>query len=183
MGLDVTGIYQLSENKTINSEEYKQLKHESDRYMCMEHAKKPVLIHVNSFEDLPNELERAEYNLTNLITKERLKLLQNSDKNNREVSKFKSGESDILFTTKCSRGIDFPGEKCNSIIMTKYPYPNIKSLFWKILKKEKPAQFMEFYMDKSRRELIQKISRGLRFKGDHIMLLSPDSRVLDAILK
>jgi hypothetical protein len=37
-------------------------------------------------------------------------------------------------------------------------------------------------MDKARRDLIQKISRGVRFKGDHVILLSPDSRVLDAYL-
>ena len=31
----------------------------------------------------------------------------------------------------------------------------------------------------SRREFLQKIYRGLRFKEDHIYLLSPDSRVLE----
>ncbi|MBS3087246.1 hypothetical protein J4226_01495 [Candidatus Pacearchaeota archaeon] len=39
----------------------------------------------------------------------------------------------ILFSTKCARGVDFAGDKCNSIIITKFPYPNIQSLFWKIL--------------------------------------------------
>ncbi len=150
---------------------------------CVANSKTPTLVHINSFDDLPTELEKAEYNLDNLITKDRLIEMQDKDKTNREVDRFKSGEMDILFTTKCSRGVDFPGEMCNSIILTKYPYPNIKSLFWRILNKEKPEQFFEFYLDKARRELLQKIYRGLRFKEDHIILMSPDSRILDANLK
>jgi len=149
---------------------------------CVEKAKKPALIHVNSFNDLPSEMEKIELKLDNLITKERLLEMQTNDKNNLEVAKFKNKDIDVLFTTKCSRGIDFPGEQCNSIILTRYPYPDINSLFWRILKKERPNEFMEFYMDKSRRELLQKIYRGLRFKEDKIYLLSPDSRVLDAKL-
>jgi len=145
---------------------------------CIEKAKPPILVHINSFEDLPNELEKAEFNLKNLVSKEKLLDMQHIF--NTQIAKFKSGEISILFTTKCSRGIDFPGSQCNSIILTKYPYPNIKSLFWQILKKEKPDKFREFYMDKARRELFQKVYRAVRFKDDYVILLSPDSRVMDA---
>jgi len=34
-----------------------------------------------------------------------------------------------------------------------------------------------FYMDKARREFLQRIYRGLRSQEDHIFLLSPDIRV------
>ncbi len=150
---------------------------------CIENAQTPALVHVSSFGDLPSELEKAEYNLKKTITRERILDLQGRDKNNLQVDKFKSGEIDVLFTTKCSRGVDFPGEKCNSVILTKYPYPNIKNLFWQILRKEQPDKFAEFYLDKAKRELLQKIYRALRFKEDHVLLLSPDSRILDAYLK
>ena len=76
--------------------------------------------------------------------------------------------------------MDFPGEQCNSIIFTKYPNPNVRDAFWRILNKTKPQFYWEFYRDKARRELWQKIYRGLRFKEDHVYLLSPDIRVLDA---
>lgn len=148
---------------------------------CVGNAKLPALVHVNSFEDLPTELEKAEFKLDSLISREKLKYLQ--EKSQEEIDKFKTGKISVLFTTKCSRGVDFPGEKCNSIILTKFPYPNIQSLFWQILRKEQPEKFTEFYLDKSKRELLQKIYRGLRFKDDHILLLSPDSRVLEANLK
>jgi len=95
--------------------------------------------------------------------------------------KFKSGNSNILFTTKCSRGIDFPGHTCRSVVFTKYPNPNINGTFWKILGKTHPDYFWEFYKDKARREFLQKIYRALRSKDDHVCILSPDIRVLNAV--
>ena len=148
--------------------------------MCMANAKPPTLVHVSAFKDLPSEEENQKLLLDNLITKERLREMQS--RGNTAVDDFTSGEEDILFTTKCSRGVDFAGDKCNSIVLTKFPYPNIQGLFWKILKREQPEKFMEFYMDKARRELIQKVARGVRFKGDKVDLWSPDVRVLNGNL-
>jgi len=146
---------------------------------CIEIAKKPILIHVNGFKDLPNELEKKEFNLKNLITRENLIETQREDKDGMNIKKFKGGEIDILFSTKCSRGIDFPGDECRSIIFTKFPNPNVQDAFWKILNRTNPKKYWCFYRDKARRELLQKIYRGLRFEEDEIFLMSPDSRVLD----
>ncbi|MBU3924031.1 MAG: DEAD/DEAH box helicase family protein [Nanoarchaeota archaeon] len=148
--------------------------------MCMAKAKPPTLVHVSAFKDLPSEEENQKLMLDNLITQERLKEMQS--KGNTAVDEFTNGEEDVLFTTRCSRGVDFAGDKCNSIVITRFPYPNIQGLFWQILKKEQPEKFMEFYMDKARRDLIQKIARGVRFKGDKVNLYSPDIRVLNAKL-
>ena len=150
---------------------------------CVEVAKKPVLVHINSFVDLPTEQEKKEFELKNLITKIEIKELQKEDKLGKRVQDFKKGKIDLLFSTKCSRGVDFPGEECRSIIFTKYPNPNVEDAFWKILSRTKPNQYWSFYKDKARRELLQKVYRGLRFKEDHVFLLSPDSRVLDAFEK
>ena len=84
-----------------------------------------------------------------------------------------------MYTTRCNRGIDFPGEMCNSIIISRFPYPNISSLFWKMLRRTNRENFMNFYIDKAKRELTQKIYRGLRSKYDKLDLLSPDVRVLN----
>src|SRR3989338_9275642 len=150
---------------------------------CIEIAKKPVLVHVNSFADLPGEIEKENLNLKNLISREKLKETQDEDNSGKLIEEFKSGKTNILFSTRASRGIDFPGEQCNSIIFTKYPNPNVKDVFWKILNQTKPQHYWKFYKDKARRDLLQKIYRGLRFKDDHIYLLSPDSRVLEAFEK
>ncbi|HLD38233.1 MAG TPA: helicase C-terminal domain-containing protein, partial [Candidatus Nanoarchaeia archaeon] len=121
--------------------------------------------------------------LKNLIGRERLKEIQDEDKEGKLIEEFKTGKINILFSTRASRGIDFPGEQCNSIIFTKYPNPNVKDVFWKILNQTKPQHYWKFYKDKAKRDLLQKIYRGLRFKDDHIYLLSPDSRVLEAFEK
>lgn len=147
---------------------------------CIEVAKKPVLIHINAFADLPSKEEIERFNIKNITSREDLKEMQREDKSGQLVHDFKQGHVDVLFSTRCARGIDFPGEQCNSIIFTKYPNPNIKDAFWKILAKTNPQQFWDFYRDKAKRELWQKVYRGLRFKEDHIFLLSPDTRVLEA---
>ncbi|NMB66863.1 DEAD/DEAH box helicase family protein [Candidatus Woesearchaeota archaeon] len=147
---------------------------------CVKISEKPTLVHVNSFYDLPSKKEKEIFRLKNLTTREEIIEIQEKEHSNESIKKFKEKEIDILFTTKCSRGIDFPGDQCNSIIFTKYPNPDIKSPFWEILKKTNPNDYWDFYKDKAKRELLQRIYRGLRFKEDHIYLLSPDIRVLNS---
>tara|TARA_Y100000310_G_C20699549_1_gene828446 strand:+ start:5682 stop:7571 length:1890 start_codon:yes stop_codon:yes gene_type:complete len=148
--------------------------------LCMANAENPTLVHVSAFKDLPSEEENKRYKFDNLITQEKLKEIQSMG--NSSVNQFNNGEKKVLFTTKCSRGVDFPGDKCKSIVITRFPYPNTQRLFWKILKEEQPEKFMEFYMDKARRDLFQKISRGVRSSGDKVSLWSPDLRVINAKL-
>ena len=146
---------------------------------CIEIAKKPVLIHVNSFGDLPDRFERENFDLKHAITREDLIELQIKDKESSMVKKFKEGRMNILFSTKCSRGVDFPGDECRTIIFTKFPNPNVQDAFWKILNKTNPQKYWSFYKDKARREILQKIYRGVRFKEDEVTLMSPDLRVLN----
>jgi len=115
------------------------------------------------------------------MTRERLMALQSEDKTGRLVSLFKAKISNCLFTTKCSRGVDFPGDVCNSVVFTKYPNPNVQGTFWKILQQTHPNYYWDFYRDKARREFLQRIYRAVRSKDDHVFVLSPDSRVLDAV--
>lgn len=145
---------------------------------CIGVSKKPTLVHINSFYDLPSEREKEEIGLDNTISREELIEIQD-DKSDDNVKKFKRKEIDVLFSTKCTRGIDFPGEQCNSIVFTKFPNPDVKSPFWNILKRINPNYYWDFYKDKAQRELLQRIYRGLRFKEDHVYLLSPDERVLN----
>jgi len=146
---------------------------------CVAVAKKPVVVHVNAFQDMPDAEEIEKYGLRDLVSRQNLIETQNQDKEGRIVMEFKSGKSDVLFTTRCNRGIDFPFETCNSVVITKFPYPNTQGLFWRILKKNKPTFFWDFYKDKAHRELLQRIYRSVRAVEDHVFLLSPDLRVLE----
>ncbi len=141
-------------------------------------AKPPVLVHLTSFSDLPTEDEKIKYSLK-LPTQKEIIQEQDNDPQGKKIEDFKNKKFTILFTTKCSRGIDFPGDTCSSIIISRFPYPNISSLFWKIFKKTRPKHFISFYIDKAKRELLQRIYRALRSKDDQAYLLSPDIRVLD----
>lgn len=145
----------------------------------IESSIKPTLVHVNSFNDLPSEEEKQMYNLYNLMTKNKLLDLQKNN-SGKLVEKFKEKQISVLFTTKCNRGVDFPGNQCRSVVFTKFPNPNANGIFWKILRETHKEFYWEFYKDKAKREFMQKIYRGLRSKEDHIYLLSPDKRVLDA---
>jgi len=148
---------------------------------CVEKAKLPLLVHVNAFQDLPSEADKENLELNNLISYEHLRELQKEDKTGMAISLFKSGMSDKLFSTKCSRGVDFPGEICNTMIFTKYPNPNVQDTFWKVLMKTHPDYFWDFYKDKARREFLQRIYRALRSEDDKVYVLSPDLRVLNAV--
>jgi len=166
--------------------DYRNLKQEGSRehYLkalskSIELAEIPVLVHVNAFSDLPTEEECSKYGITNLKTRQELKDEQEKFKRGELIQKFKKGEIDIIYSTRCTRGVDFPGKICNSIVFTKYPFSNISSLFWKVLKKSKPDYFWLFYRDKAKREFLQRIYRGIRSENDHINLLSPDLRVLN----
>ena len=173
-GFEVDCSYDSFKWERVTREQY--LKNLS---RCVDLSKKPTLVHVNSFSDLPNQLEKMNFKLDNLPTQEELIEEQQKDPLGTRVKDFRDKKFPVLFTTKCNRGIDFPGDTCNSIIVTRFPYPNISGIFWKILKRKNPQHFMSFYMDKAKRELLQKIYRGLRSKDDKVCLLSPDIRVLN----
>lgn len=148
---------------------------------CVKMAKKPTLIHINAFQDMPSRFELKEFELGSLISRDDLFEMQQTDKEGKLVDDFKKGYIDVLFSTRASRGVDFPGEQCNSIVFTKYPNPNVQDPFWKILYKTKPQHYWGFYKDKAKRELWQKIYRGLRFKEDIVEVWSPDERVLNEV--
>ncbi len=150
-------------------------------FFCIQKAKKPVLVHVTAFNDLPSEEELSNFYLKDIVSREELIKLQSSDKTGKLVSDFKKKLFDTLYSTKCSRGVDFPGDSCHSVLFTKYPYPNPNDTFWKILKKTHPEYFWNFYKDKARREFLQRLYRALRSPEDHVFVLSPDSRVLEAV--
>ena len=146
----------------------------------IEKAEKPILVQVNSFKDLPNDFECSKYKL-NLIKREDLVSKQNDDKTGNVINDFKEGKIDVLYSTKCNRGVDFPGDTCKSIVFTKFPYPDRSSLFWKIISKDDKRKADMFYFDKSRREIVQRLYRGIRSKDDHVNVLSPDLRVLQFV--
>ena len=148
---------------------------------AIQKARKPTLVHVHAYDDLPTEQECSLYGLSGIMTREQLVVQQGQDKTGKQIAKFKAREIPILFTTKCARGVDFPGDICNSVVFTKYPNPNVSGIFWKVLKRTHETYFWDFYRDKAYREFLQRLYRAIRSKEDHVFVLSPDIRVVDAV--
>lgn len=146
---------------------------------CVACAEKPFLVHVNSYGDLPSDAEKEEFGI-NIMSREKLQALQEKYRKGELLRMFKEGKIDALYSTKCNRGVDLPGDMCKSIIFTKYPFPAMQDIFWKILQRKDQNAFMEFYFDKAKREFIQRIYRGLRKQDDIVNLLSPDSKVMNS---
>ncbi len=177
-----------AEVKRVGNEfkcDYTNMRARREQYLraldnCIVEAKRPVLIQVSAFADLPSEKEKMRFG-AKVPSMEAMKSEQYKDKLGRNVTQFKKGVSNCLYSTRATRGLDFPGETCNSIIFTKYPYPNINSIFWKVLRRTHPDIYWDFYNDKALRELRQRMYRALRSKKDHVYVLSPDIRVLDAV--
>ena len=165
----------------LGSDKNKREQYLNSLATCIEKAKKPALIQVNAFSDLPSEEEIEKFSISGLLSKGELLQQQKEDREGKLVLDFKEKAFDSLYTTKCSRGIDFPGDTCSSVIFTKYPNPNSQGTFWKVLKQTHPNHFWDFYKDKARREFLQRLYRALRSPDDHVFVLSPDSRVLDAV--
>jgi len=179
--IDKTGKEFECSYKYLSLDKDKREQYLNGLSVCIEKSKKPALIHINAFSDLPSEEEIKKFSLSNLLSRDKLIKQQKEDKTGKLVLKFKEKLFDSLYTTKCSRGIDFPGNSCCSVVFTKYPNPNSQGAFWKILKETHPNHFWDFYKDKARREFLQRIYRALRSPDDHVFVLSPDSRVLDAV--
>ena len=171
-GLEINCKHDNFKNGIITREQYLHALNQS-----IISSKKPTLVHVIAIKDLPTREEAEMYRLS-IMTKEEFEKVK-ADKS--LIKKFKDGDIKILYSTQCNRGVDFPGETCNSIVLTKYPYPAVNSDFWTILKREKPEYHKEVYLDKADREFLQKIYRGLRSNNDHIYLYSPDIRVFQKL--
>ena len=146
---------------------------------CIACAEKPFLVHVNSFGDLPSDEEKEEFGLS-LMSRERLKDLQDKYRKGELLRMFKDGKIDVLYSTRCNRGVDLPGDMCKSIIFTKFPFPAMQDVFWQILQRKDPDAFRSFYFDKANREFTQRVYRGLRSHKDVVNLLSPDTKVMNA---
>ncbi len=152
-------------------------------HLAIEKSKEPTLVHVHAYQDLPSKEEKIKLNLSGVTAREDLFIKQRMDSKGKDIEDFKKGKFTKLFSTKCSRGVDFPGKTCNSIVFTKYPNPNVQDIFWKVIQQTHPAYYWEFYRDKAKREFLQKLYRAIRSKDDHVYVLSPDKRVLEEVQK
>jgi len=146
---------------TYKNWEYKNFREAYWRMLvkAIKKSAKPCLVPVHAYKYLPDTIrERLARGRTGTL-------------------KTKSG--DVVFSTVMKRGIDLKGDKCRSIVLLKYPFPDMNDPVLRAMKlKLGEKTFWQYYHDIAERELIQTIGRGVRSNDDWVEVWSPDKTVL-----
>jgi Rad3-related DNA helicase len=94
---------------------------------------------------------------------------------------FKDG---TWWSTRTDRGVDLPGDKCRSIILMKYPMPDMNDVVLKTMRQLLgEGKFWMYMNDMATRNLIQQCGRGVRSNDDWCEVYSPDSKCLSILMK
>lgn len=128
----------------------------------IETATRPCLVQVHSYKYLP-----SKYNP--------------SDEQKRE--KFWHFEDEgVRFSTKMDRGIDLRDDLCRSIIILKYPMPDISDIVLKTMRKLLGNDpFWSYLRDMADRDLVQQCGRAVRNENDWCEIYTLDAKVLERL--
>ncbi|MFQ5975160.1 MAG: helicase C-terminal domain-containing protein [Candidatus Hydrothermarchaeales archaeon] len=138
-------------------------------------SKRPTLVQVHSFKYLPDDKRYPDI-------PSRKAILENNQEE--ELRSFVAGGKNLIFSTKTDRGIDLPDDTCRSIVLTKYPFPDLKDPVLRVMKKRmKDEPFWRYYRDIAKREFYQQMGRGLRSESDWLEVWSPDLKVHEELQK
>jgi hypothetical protein len=125
----------------------------------IEIAAKPCLVQVHAFNYLPKKYMPM--------------------KEQREEDYWIFEDENIKFSTKTDRGIDLHDDLCRSIVLMKYPMPNISDVILKTMRKLLgETAFWNYMHDMANRNMIQQCGRALRHKDDWCQVYSLDAKVL-----
>jgi len=113
-------------------------------------AKKPCLVQVHAFKYVPEKFLK-EINVMG---------------------------NEVMWSTITDRGIDLPDEKCRSIVILKYPYPDLSDVILQTMHKLLGELFWSYYQDMANRNLIQQCGRAIRHKDDWCEVYSLDKAVI-----
>ena len=124
---------------------------------AIKQSTKPCMIPVHAFKYLPEGIREKLKGQRTLRTR----------------------DGNITFSTVMKRGVDLKDDECRSIIMLKFPFPNVGDPILKAMKlKLGDETFWRYYQDIAKREFIQTIGRGVRHKEDWLEFWSPDKTCL-----
>lgn len=125
----------------------------------IEIAAKPCLVQVHAFRYLPEKYMPS--------------------KEQREEDYWYFGNENVIFSTKTDRGIDLRDDRCRSIVLMKYPMPNISDIILKTMRRLLgETAFWNYMHDMANRNMIQQCGRALRHKDDWCQVYSLDAKVL-----
>jgi len=89
------------------------------------------------------------------------------------------GDKGVFFSTKTDRGIDLKNDLCRSIILMKYPMPNISEVVFKTMRNLLgDSAFWEYINDMANRNMVQQCGRAVRHEDDWCEVYTLDAKVL-----
>lgn len=90
----------------------------------------------------------------------------------------------VWWSTRTDRGIDLPDEKCRSIVVMKYPLPDMNDVVLKTMRQLLgDGKFWSYMNDMATRQLIQQCGRGVRSADDWVEIYSPDSKCFATLMR
>jgi len=126
-------------------------------------AQRPCYVIVHAYKYLPQQYKPEEYEKTQEYWTRR-------------------SLPGVYFSTKMDRGKDLKDDLCRSIILLKYPYPNIKDIILQTIKRQYgDSEFWEYMQDHADRNLIQQCGRAIRSADDWCLIYSPDLRAIERL--
>lgn len=125
----------------------------------IEISSKPCLIQVHARKYLPEKYKA-------------------SPEQSRE-NRWSFNDKDVFFSTKTDRGIDLKDDLCRSIILLKYPMPNISEVVLKTMRNLLgESAFWEYINDMANRNMVQQCGRAVRHEDDWCEVYTLDAKVL-----
>jgi hypothetical protein len=90
----------------------------------------------------------------------------------------------VWWSTKTDRGVDLPDDSCRSIVIMKYPLPDMNDVVLKTMRALLgEGKFWLYMNDIAGRNLLQQCGRGVRHNDDWCEIWSPDSKCISQLLK
>jgi len=148
-----TGKEQNVTAKNWNDEEFKRDYWKTlDEIISM--AKRPTLIQVHAFKYVP-------------------------DKYKENINEWRNN---IMFSTTSDRGLDLVDDKCRSIVIMKYPLPDISDIMFLTMKKQLgDGRFWSYLTDLADRNLVQQCGRAVRNDNDWCEVYTLDKKVISRL--
>ncbi|KXB07748.1 hypothetical protein AKJ51_00095 [candidate division MSBL1 archaeon SCGC-AAA382A20] len=143
------GVEKTVNNRRWNNYSFRK-RYGKVRDKILENAEKPCFVPVHATKYLPKNVK----NLT--------------EEDKKEID-------GVTFSTKMDRGADL--EEMESVVLLKYPFPNLGDPLLKATKKRLGEEkFWMYYHDMAEREFIQQIGRTVRSPEDQVEFWSPDGK-------
>ena len=150
--------------KYVTHKKWKDENFRRSYYKCVEvilsNSRRPVLVQVHAKKYLPPHKRNEKLNDYAIL----------------------NCDFDEVWSTVAKRGIDLKGDKCRSIVILKYPIPDLSDgMVQAIRLKLGDRAFFKYVKDRADRELIQQVGRAVRSPDDWVEVWSPDLAVHNAI--